>query len=80
MAYSRDKRELYHYIRYIDEESDKLLPKVNHFLLGKHYFTLGRDFNKLYGYYRGFTGIANLVTLSYGPGAFRMKPLGKNKE
>lgn len=48
--------------------------------MGKHYFSLGRDFKKHYGYYRGLQGKLDLFRLNYGTGSFRLKPLGADKK
>ncbi|CAD8140693.1 unnamed protein product [Paramecium octaurelia] len=73
-GYSRDKRQIYHYISFLEAETDKLFDKQTHLVVNKHYFSYGKDFKKFYGSHRGVTGISNLVNINYGNGAYTTKP------
>lgn len=49
-------------------------------VVGRHFLSFGKDYNKFFGNHRGFTGTANLVNLNYGKGAFTLKPFtGEDK-
>lgn len=45
-------------------------------MVNKHYLSFGKDFKKFYASHRGVTGMANLVNVNYGVGAFTTKPFG----
>lgn len=80
MAYSKQQRIQYNYVKFIESEFENPIKQVNHFLVGKHFLIFGRDYRKFYVHHRGFTGAANFVRVSYGNGAFRTKPLGSESK
>lgn len=67
---------MYTYAKYVEMEHEFAAKNINHFLVGKHYLSFGKDYKKFYASYRGLNGVANLARVAYGRGAFRMKPLG----
>lgn len=73
-GYKRETRELNQYVQFAEVEYQQVHKNINHFLVGKHYFTLGRDYKKAFVHYRGLTGVANFFRLSYGKGAYQVKP------
>ncbi|CAD8058815.1 unnamed protein product [Paramecium sonneborni] len=78
IGYKRENKQLYYYISFIDDEFDQVHNNIHHYIIHKHYLQFGRDCNKFYSKFRGFTGQATQVMLSYGKGSYQTKPFNND--